>query len=491
MIRTSNNSSYMPNNRKFGYFLFQENRWVVLVSVGITPVLFVIMKLLFPHALIWPDSNQYIRTALNNAELTAWPIGYPKFLQFVHAIIPKDWAIVLLQYILLETAILFLYFTVCFFFRPRPWIKIVILFCLLINPFVIGISNYIMTDALFAALTITWLTLSIWYFHQPEAAYAFLLVTTLFLAFTVRYYALFYPVITASIIIFSRAKLWVKFSSITLGISLFLTFTLYTENIYSQLTGRPEFSPFSGWQLASNALIMYRHIPNREQDIPPPELQPLHQLVTRTLNSFPSPEAVPDRDLHFFFAWKIGSPLVTYSHAFYGIDPTTEDLRKWAAVGQLYHDYGIFLIKRHPLAYIRFYIGQGIDWFVNPKREMVNEFPKGGVWVTDRTRQWFGYSSNWVSCTTSTLFSFSWFPPILNFLNALFLLCIVGYYYCGCYRTAEPVMNRTILFAATYWFANFLFIVTFAPFLLRYGLSVMVLNIIFIPIILERILKTS
>src|SRR5580658_7185717 len=297
----------MPDDTSFGHFVFRENRWLLLFSISLLILLFILIKILYPNAIVWSDSNQFIRTAINNVELTAWPIGYPKFIQWVHFLAPKDWAIVILQYILLWTAVLYFYFTIKFHFRPRGWIAFLILLFLLVNPFILCISNYIMTDGPFATLTIFWFTLTLWFIYQPRAIYAFLLIFTLFLAFTIRYYAVFYPFITIPVIIFSRSRIWVKTGSIFLGLTLFFTFILYTEGLYKQLMGQSAFSPFSGWQLASNALIMYRHIPNPEQDIPPPDLQPLHQFVIHSLHSFPSPEVIKDRDLYVFFLWKAGS----------------------------------------------------------------------------------------------------------------------------------------------------------------------------------------
>jgi hypothetical protein len=480
----------MSDNTNFSHFLFRENRSLLIFSSITLILIFILIKRLYPNAIIAPDSNQLIRTAINNVELTAWPIGYPKFIQLVHFLVPKDWAIVFLQYILLQAAILHLFFTTNFFFRPRIWVSRLILFFLLFNPFILCISNYILADGLFATITAIWFTLTIWYFYQPRPVYAFLLIVTLLLAFSVRYYALFYPLITVPVIIFSKARLWVKIGSILFGFSLFFAFVLYTENLYKRLIGQREFSPFSGWQLASNALIMYRHIPDPEQDISPPALRPLHQFVIHALHKFPSPDLVHDRDLFVFFPWKAGSPLVSFSHAFYSIDPSTNDLQQWAAMGKLYHDYGMFLIKRHPLAYIRFYIGQGVDWFIDPKKELVNEYPKGGYWVTNRTRKWFGYKSNWVPCTTSNILTIAYFPIILSILNLLFVFCILGYYfYRGSQMVTDRVVNKTIFFAAAYWLANFLFIITSAPFVLRYGLSMMIVNLVFIPTILDRITK--
>jgi hypothetical protein len=279
----------------------------------------------------------------------------------------------------------------------------------------------------------------------------------------------------------------VKLSGIALGCVLFLAFIRHTENLFEKFIGRRDFSPFSGWQLAGNALIMYRHIPDREADVPPPALQGLHQLVLHDLNAMPPPDVFPDDRLQIYFTWYTVSPLMKYSHAHFDDDVPAEELKKWASVGSLYHDYGAFLIKQHPSAFLRYYVAQGLIWFVNEKVEITNTYPEGGVKITDRIKNWFGYNSNWLRCTTSHLYSIVYFATIVNIFNLLFIFGVIGFFYLRCYKAADMIINKAIILVTVYWLANFVFIVLSAPAMLRYSLSIMILDIAFVPVILERL----
>jgi hypothetical protein len=234
---------------------------------------------------------------------------------------------------------------------------------------------------------------------------------------------------------------------------------------------------------------MYRHLPHQERaaDVPPPALQSLHQLVLQDLHDIPPPEVMPDDNLQIFFTWYTVSPLIQYSHAHIDDDVPAGELKKWASVGSLYHDYGVYLIKRHPFAFVRYYIGQGLSWFVNQKVEIMNVYPQGGVAITNRIKNWFGYSSNWLPCTTSRVYSIAWFSPILNIFNLLFLVGVFGFFYLRSYRATDKIVNQAIVLAAVYWLANFLFIVISAPAMLRYSISIMIFDIAFVPVIIEQL----
>ena len=469
-------------------FIFRKQRAILFLTISILICQFTILKALYPHAILEEDSHHYIQAAMNSADISAWPIGYSKLLGWIHLFSRGDWAVVVFQYILLEGAILYFYFSIKYLLNPSKWICLVILFFLLMNPFIICISNYVLTDSIFAALTIIWFTFTLWYFHKPMIIHSYILVILIFVMFSIRYYAVFYPMITVPIILSSKDRWWVKLSSMVIGYLLFLLFVLYTESLYEKMIGRRDFSPFSGWQLAANALIMYRHIPNREADAPPPaDLQSLHQLVLHDLNTMPPPNILQDKRLRFYFTWGLHTPLLEFGHVYFPNDPTHEDLKKWASMGKIYRDYGAYLIKRHPIAFVRYYVGQGIDWFIDPTVEFTNVYSNGGEEIYDVDKNWFGYKSYWLSCTRSKFYSIAFFPLIVDILNFLLLLGITGFFYCRCYKTSTPIFTRAIILVAAYSLANFIFIIFTAPSMLRYALSGMILNIVFLPVLFERI----
>ncbi len=161
---------------------------------------------------------------------------------------------------------------------------------------------------------------------------------------------------------------------------------------------------------------------------------------------------------------------MTYSHLNFWGTPTITDLQKWASVGRLYHEYGMFLIKTHPIEFAHYYIGQGIDWFANPIVDISNVYPDGGLEIRGNEMGWFGYPSNWIKYTKSKLYSFTYFPFVVTALNALYLLSIIGFIYYRCYKTVGKSFNRILFLTGAFWLSNFLFGIVSAPFVLRYAL---------------------
>jgi len=471
----------------FKNFIFHENMNLFWCIMNFLILHFIFLKTLYPHTIVIYDGHHYIREAGNNLEIAGWPIGYPKFLAALHWLARGDWIVGTVQYILMESVVVYFYFTTKYLLRPGKWVSLLMLFALLINPFLLFISNYVMSDGLFATLTVLWFTLTLWYLYNPSPAYAYLSVIVMILAYSIRYYAMFYPLISFPIILFSKTRWWVKLFSIALGCILLLSFRWYTESLFERSIGRREFSPLSGWRLAGNALIMYQHISHREKDIPPPELKKLHQIVLRSLDAMPPPEALPKNFLVNYFTFQPSSPLSIYAGVFFDDYITTSKIQRWSSVGKTFGEYGAWLIRKHPLAYFRYFVGQAISWYVCPKVDITNIFSNSGIPLLPETKNWFGTRSDWWGCSSSKFYSVTYFPAVTTALNLLFILNVIVFFYRKCYKTAGPFFNKLVIVAAVYWLLGFLFIILTTPNLLRYTLSGMIFNIVFVPVLLERI----
>ena len=480
----------MPQKSSFKHFIFRENRKLFFITVGLLVYHFILLKIFYPHTIVIGDGHHYVRVAMNNLEISGWPIGYPKLLELIHFFAKGDWAVGCFQYILLEGAVLYFYFTVQYLLRPGKLVSLVTLGCLLVNPFILFIGNYVLSDGPFAAFTILWFTFTLWYLYKPRPVYTFLIVISFILAYSIRYYAMFYPIISIPIFLLSTGRWWVKGSAILLGCLLLFGFRWYTENLFVQSIGKREFSPLSGWRLAGNALIMYRHfsIPQRAEDIVPPGLQGLHRVVLQDLSVMPTPDEVPDRLLVNYFTFQLSSPLSRYSKVYFDDYITTPEIRRWDSVGSTYREYGFFLIKMHPVSYLRFYVWQGVDWYIHPKVDITNVFPSGGVPILEETRKWFGYTGNWSACSSTNFYSITYFPIVVTVLNLLLVLCLINFFLGGCYRAASPLVKKLVIFVAAYWLIDFGFVIFTTPALLRYAMSGMIVNIAFVPFLLERIL---
>ena len=485
------NTPPQPSSLPFLPFIFRKHRPTVLVVSVILALEFILFKVLYPHAILTPDSSYYIDAAERDLSINYWPIGYSIILRGFHVLMASDWLVVILQYLFLEGAALFFYFTVLYFLHPGKWVARAILLLVTINPILLIISNYILSDSIFTALTVLWFTLMLWLLYRPSALQVYLVIVLLFLLYTIRYYAVFYPVFTLIVMLFSRISWRVKIAGLALGCALFAGFFYYTAGQYGKLLGRREFSPFSGWRLAENALIMYTNVQDHTMDAPPVPLQPLHRFVTHHLDSTQKLGAGGNGPNVFLSMTDRSNPLVRYMLWQYRNDSLTDYFTKWASMGHLYNQYANFLIRRHPLDFVRYYMGPGVQWYLVPAVEIPNEFENGEYWVSDQMKEWFGYPSNSLTCTSSKIFSTMPYLIVMALLNVIMVLSSIAFFGFGLYKKADAAVKKALLLAISYWLVNFLFNVVASPAMLRYGLPMMIFNAAFGLILLEKVLRAD
>jgi hypothetical protein len=473
----------------FKSFIFRQHAGKTAVVFIIIVIQFIVLKILYPFAMFSYDSANYVDVAMRNAAIDVRPVAYSKILLFLHMISPSDWAVVIFQYMLLEGALFYFYFTLLYMFRPGKWISWIMLMAFFLNTFVASISNYIMSDAIFTGMTVIWFTLTLWFLYRPRDVYAYMSILLLVVLFMIRYYAIYYPLITVVIILSSGIRWKAKVYSLILGCLLFGGYVWYTGEQYRKLLGRWEFSPFGGWQIASNALIMCHnmHAENYSSDIPPPELQSLHRHVvealvfTRQKNMHPSALCV-------HYMWQEG-PLWSYMALQYPNLESDNWFKEWASMGHLYRQYGNYLIMQHPLEYVRYYIGEGLYWYVVPTMEFSNISRSGRYVVDYKIKRWFNYPSAQLSCTMRTYFSMWPYLNIIFILNVCMVISTILFFICRCYKLVGRKACKAIMFAAGFWVVNFLFSIISSPMALRYAISVMVLDIGFVMIQVEWICR--
>src|SRR5258708_6263300 len=108
----------MIKKGSFKDFVFREHRELTCYIALFLIFHFILLKIFYPHTIVIGDGHHYIRVAMNNMEISGWPIGYPKLLEWIHVFAKGDWAVGVLQYILLEGAVVYFYFTVGYLLHP-------------------------------------------------------------------------------------------------------------------------------------------------------------------------------------------------------------------------------------------------------------------------------------------------------------------------------------------------------------------------------------
>lgn len=452
---------------------------------------FIGFKLLYPYANFLLDSNFYIDAAYHNLNIDIWPVAYSKFLRLFSVFTHSDLAFVTFQFALVEISILYFYFTLLYFMRPGKWVAWLMIVLLVINPAILSISNYILSDSIFTALTLIWFSLMVWNLCKPRPYQAYTLAVLLFFLFMLRYYAIFYPLLTFAVILISKLPWRTKITSIGLAALLLSGFIWHTSNQYEKLLGRREFSAFSGWQIASNALIMYRNLHDYSTDKPPANLMSLHQFVTHQLDSFNHLKARPDSVVQFFYMWSEVSPLRKYMRLRYQKDSSAPYFKRWASMGDEFKEYGTFLVKKHPLAYVQYYMGLGLQWYAVPTDEALKTYNSGQDSISPQIKDWFDFKSRRLKSASKRIYTLSFFPVITAVLNALTVISVIGYFALSFYKKATPNFTKIVLLFASYWIINFFFSVVSAPMMLRYQITIMLFAIAFGSIIVEMIYNSD
>jgi len=296
------------------------NRLYLFSALGISLILLLLFKLIYPYPNLVMDSYYYIRAAAYNADVNAWPIGYSKFLQLVGLFTHSHMVLVCLQYLFLEMALLLFFFTLRFFFHLGGLVSNILFVFFFVNPLFLYTGNLIMADSLFNGLSILWITQLLWIIYRPRPYMIVTHAILLLITFTVRYNALYYPLVAAIAFALSRQKLRLKLAGIGLPVILVVSFILYTSHKMEEYCGVRQFSPFGGWKLANDALYMYAHVQGGKPDTMPTRFRSVDQIVRKYFELSHDPGDLMRPDVFHGSPFMFSGPLMYYMIRLYGQD---------------------------------------------------------------------------------------------------------------------------------------------------------------------------
>lgn len=467
-------------------------RTLTLWWMGSAVILFIVFKQLYPFADYFSDSYSYLLAAKKNLDISAWPIGYSKFLRMVHYFSSYDTVTIACQYIALQLATFFFFLTIVYWANISRTYQLVLFIGLLCNPLLFYVSNYINSDPLFWALSLGWFTQLIWILARPSYKGLVLHALLLFFVFTVRNNAYYYPIISIISIGFSRHRLWVKIAGAALGLIPITLFIMLTRQAANKITGEHQFSLFTGWQLANNAMYMYPYITVENSALPTAETKELDRLTKvfykdkvpafkDTLNSYTGN----------YFIREPKSPLKKYLVAHYPANSNNEILVGWGKSNAVFADYGNYLIKHHPFAYLRHFATWNAVNYLMPPLEKLTEYNLGMHTVSPIAQDWFEYMSPDVTAVSFT--AQKWMAIPYQFL-CMFLNCFVlgGLIWLTGNRNRHllTAMERRIIgLAAILLLLNFGFTVLATINVLRYQLFPMSISMALVVLLVPKMLS--
>lgn len=471
-----------------GHFLWHDhfNRRLLIISGIVIVIQFTFFKIMYPFAsFINADSYNYLQVAYTNTSIGLYPVGYSNFLRLFSVFSNSDTALVACQYLLLQSCGLTLVLSLFHFFKPSTFVKIVVSAFVVVNPLFLYISNYVSSDALFISLSLIWFALLLWLIDRTEIWLLIAQVIVLFLAFTVRYYGMFYPLIAILAITLSKHKLIIKMIGMLGSILVIYAFMWHTSNQYKELTGVKDFSPFSGWQLANNALYAYRYVDNAAAKPVPERFRKLDQMVRHYFDTSRDLSIHPEEMLlaNTFYMWDARSPLKQYMKGLSKADSNNKSFYLWATLGPIYADYGKYLIRQYPTTFLNYYLWPNALKYFVPPVEYLGMYNMGRDTVADIAKTWFHYSTNKIKSNFNNfdVNVLNFYPVFSGILNVLFLFSLIFYV------LLYGLRSKTALLLASFWLANFSFSVFASSIALRYQVFSLSIQFFFTLIYIERI----
>jgi len=482
----TNNTFRLRINTQNSFFFFikkeKRNQVILFVALIAAIVQFYLFKLFYPFPDFFSDSYSYIYAAYANLNINIWPIGYSKFLRYFHFLSHSDTALVGFQYFLYTTASLYFLLTFLYFYKiKRNYIVIIFVF-LFLNPLPLYLCNYINSDALFLSISLLWFTQILWIINHPRIYQIFLHAILLFACFSIRNNAYYYPFISILVFAISKQSIWRKVSGAAFGILLIIPFVIFTRSMAFKLTGTYQFSLFTGWQLANNALYMRDKIEIDSINLPDAECKELDMISKNFFKDIPpgTYRRYLSSYVGNYFIREPQSPLKKYFENHYNITDRLSLIISWGRASKVFEKYGIYLIEKEPIHFLRYFVPLNMRHYFIPPLEKLEIYNLGDDDVLIIAQDWFDYKTPEVYSVSKTIQGniLSVFPLLFLFTNLYLLGCLAVVHFKGrplkIYHSFKGILLVNIFFL----FANFCFTILATMNVLRYQIFPMIILIV-------------
>lgn len=460
--------------------------WVVskylYIAIPVMMAEWIVFKCFYPYADFFTDSYSYILAAIDHDIIAYRPIGYSIFLLIVHALSTSDTFLVTLQYILVQGACLGLFLTLVKRCGLSARVSRILLVFLLVNPTIPYLCNYVSSDALFVGLSLIWITVLMGLVREPTWWRLSLQVGLLFVIFNLRYVALYYPAVASLSFLLLRKKASVvfKFAGIACSIGVVTICMKVIKHVTYKETGANVFSAFSGWQIANNALHLYPYMAEDTVGLSTPECRELAADVRDYFVKAGPALLARGPASTTEYMWVRTSPLHVYMAALRK-KQRTGYFNAWNRVAPVFTDYAYFLIRRHPMSYLRYYGWTSAESFFVSPLDVFAVYNEGHLTVDSLAMTWFRYRSQKVRVWSATAQEklMAPFPWICLFLNIAFVVTTICFLSSKRCRTGHPIFTGSLEVTAAYLLSNAFFCILASPSVFRYQLLPMILLFLF------------
>lgn len=471
-----------PSQKSFREYLYNENKIYSSLMIFLMVCQFIVFKMLYPFPDFFSDSYSYIFAAYAHLDVNIWPIGYSKFLLIFHWFTHSATALNFFQYMFLEVAALYFYHTIIYFYYTGKNTRTFLCLFLFFNPLNLYLANYVSSDSIFIGLSLIWITQLIWIIHRPRHYQLFVQAILIFIAFTFRYNAMYYPIVTGIALFLSKQRLWSKVLGTALPILFIIPFIIFSRSASLKMLGTAQFPPIlGGWQWGNNALYMREYIDVDSTKFPTPETAELDKIARNYYRTVPPQYRELSSYVANFFIRQPEAPLKQYMARHYKETDGLTSVVAWGKVAPVFGQYGLYLIKQHPLAFARYYLLLNTKNYFLPPLEKLEIYNLGEDQMWPIAGFWFGYPDLKVTSISKTLQGnvLLLYSGLFMLLNIYFGWCLFLFIRQKGFKMAEQRFSYTVVLIGGFALLNLCFSVFANIIVIRYQVFPMVICLTF------------
>lgn len=338
-----------------------------------------------------------------------------------------------------------------------------------------------------------------------------------------RYSAIIYPLAIVVVYVLSEQAIWKKIVSI--GITFLVILEVENSIVHKteEATGTATFSAFGGWQLANNTVYVLEHVKPDSAEFSAKTSKEINVFIKNFYDSLTIKNFLWYKPgVNSQFMWMNWSPLKRYMNYYINrcyathpppcgivhyipswdtngpVDVTKQQtqyiIATFTTMGPVFEDFGIEVIKKYPLQYLRYFVWPNFKIFCQPPVELYNYYNNSGV-ITGHIgtlgsieNSYYDYSSNTIDLSNAGLFPllmepWSWLFP---FINAIFILLTAAYYITRSYKN-DKWFNRCLILYLVFYLSNILLNIALITTLFRYYIIIVTLSMVFIIYLWQRV----
>ena len=155
-------------------------------------------------------------------------------------------------------------------------------------------------------------------------------------------------------------------------------------------------------------------------------------------------------------------------------------------MGPFYTSYGLYLIKKYPFHFLRYFVLPNSQKYLLPPVEYLGNYNWGHSTVPESAVKWFGYKNGQVTTRMKTgkVWILNYYPTLVCFTNLLMLLGLLSYVFMKGWQD-NPTFNKCILLGGFAWIANAGFTIFLASAALRYQAFSALLGVTFSVLLID------